>query len=117
MATRGRPKLKLSAEQLARVESMAVAQCRDLTIARSLGIAEETFRRNFGELCAQKRAAGKAALLQAQYSAAISGNPTMLIWCGKQHLQQSDRQDLTSGGERMPTLFAAIAAMRNQEKS
>jgi hypothetical protein len=33
-----------------------------------------------------------------QFKAAEAGNPTMLIWLGKQYLGQSDKQDLNHEG-------------------
>ena len=40
----------------------------------------------------QKGANGKMSLRRKQYDLASSGNPTMLIWLGKQWLGQADRQ-------------------------
>lgn len=47
----------------------------------------------------QKSAAGKMSLRRKQYTKAVDeGNPTMLIWLGKQWLGQSDSND--SDGEK-----------------
>jgi len=40
-----------------------------------------------------------------QFKAALNGNPTMLIWLGKQYLGQRDRPDITGpDGDPRPTL-------------
>lgn len=89
---RGRPRIDLSDDQLAEVERMARAQCRDGTIALAIGIDPVTFKRNFEAICAQKRAEGKCAIQIAQFTAAVQDrNPTMLIWLGKVYLGQSER--------------------------
>ena len=38
---------------------------------------------------------GKASLRRMQFKTAMGGNPTLLIWMGKQFLNQSDKQELT----------------------
>jgi len=48
----------------------------------------------FGEYVRQKTASfGKIKLRQLQWKTAESGNPTMLIWLGKQMLGQTDKVD------------------------
>ena len=44
---------------------------------------------------------GKATLRRMQWKGAQAGNPTMLIWLGKQLLGQKDRSELT-GAEDGP---------------
>jgi hypothetical protein len=41
------------------------------------------------------RAEGKTTLRRMQWQAAAKGNPTMLIWLGKQMLDQRDKNELT----------------------
>lgn len=45
----------------------------------------------FSEIFRQKRGKGKIALRRKQMQVAESGNVTMLIWLGKQYLDQSDK--------------------------
>lgn len=40
----------------------------------------------------KKSANGKMSLRRVQYKAALDGNTTMLVWLGKQHLGQTDKQ-------------------------
>lgn len=97
MAKRGAPRTKTpttwTKAQLTRIDKLAEAQCKDTTIAEILGVDVETFRREFKERTSRKRAEGKAQLYQAQFKRATGGDATMLIWTGKQHLEQSDKQD------------------------
>lgn len=49
------------------------------------------FGMNFSGVFAQKRGKGKIALRRVQMQTALAGNATMLIWLGKQYLDQSDK--------------------------
>jgi hypothetical protein len=42
---------------------------------------------------------GRASLRRLQYAAAQAGNPTMLIWLGKQVLGQRDKHDVETTGK------------------
>ena len=92
----GRPRTKTpkeySAEQVALIDEMAEAQCKDTTIAEALGVDINTFKTEFSRRCKEKRAEGKTRVLRAQYRAAVGadGTPTDRIWWGKQHLDQRD---------------------------
>jgi hypothetical protein len=83
--------------QLAEIDRLAEAQCKDTTIAERMGTDLDTFRREFVKRTRRKRAEGKAQLYLAQHAKALAGDTVMLIWCGKQHLEQTDRQDLQHG--------------------
>ena len=48
---------------------------------------------SFSEYKHQKQEPMRINLLKKQYDVAMSGNVSMLIWLGKQHLGQSDKQD------------------------
>lgn len=100
----GRPRTKtpvfIPNDVVAQIEQMAKEQCKDCTIAAVVGIDEETFKRQFAALTHKKRCEGKAELYKCQFSrAATDKSDTMLIWLGKQHLEQSDRQDTRLSGE------------------
>jgi len=98
----GRPRTKTpkayTPEQLAQIDAMALAQCKDSTIAAALGVDREAFRREFTQRTRQKRAQGKAEIMEAQLKRART-NAVGAIWWGKQHLGQTDRADVTSGGK------------------
>lgn len=59
-------------------------------IAAYLGIPHETCRVRFGELFQKAQAEKRIALRKLQWKAAENLNPTMLIWLGKQDLDQTD---------------------------
>jgi len=99
----GRPRTKTPATctpaQLRKIDSMAMAQCKDTTIAESMGFSVDTFKAEFTKRTRSKRAAGKTKVLLAQYNAAVkTGTAVDRIWFGKQHLEQRDKADIAHGG-------------------
>ena len=103
---RGRPRTKTPVEyseaQLRRIDDLARAQCKDTTIAEALGVDVKTFQGQFSKRTTQKRAEGKALVMEAQYRGALGtgkGAVTERIWWGKQHLDQKDRHDMTNGDQ------------------
>lgn len=53
-------------------------------------IKSEYGDKSFSQVFREKRGAGRASLRRMQFNTAEKGNPTMLIWLGKQYLGQSD---------------------------
>jgi hypothetical protein len=101
VAKRGAPRTKtpekFTAAQKRQIDEMAEAQCRDYTIAERLGVDLATFKAEFSKRCRQKRAEGKAKVMVAQYQGSLTrgkGAVTERIWWGKQHLEQSDKQEI-----------------------
>lgn len=95
----GRPKKEFTDEQIEQIDKYALINCKDNQIATLLSIPSNTFKQHFGERCKQKRAEGQAIKLQQQFN---DKTPTMLIWWGKQHLEQTDKSQLTGkGGEAL----------------
>lgn len=79
------------------VEGMASIGATNCEIADFLGVAESSIRKHCDALLIRSRSGLKTRLRQAQLKAAIGGNPAMLIWLGKQMLDQKDKSDVTSG--------------------
>ena len=50
----------------------------------------------YTELFSKKSAEGKMSVRRRQYVAAMEGNPTMLVWIGKQWLKQVDKQEIST---------------------
>lgn len=100
-----RPKIQFTDQTIKKIEQLALAQAKDYTIAEGLGIAIMTFKRHFGKKCKQKRAEGKLKLLQTQAKMAETV-PTMAIWLGKQHLEQTDKQDINRTGDGLTVNIA-----------
>jgi hypothetical protein len=72
------------------VETMAQIGCTDREIAEHFGIKEDTLRRNFADYLIKGRSMLKQRLRQAQLRVAFEGNPTMLIWLGRNILGQNE---------------------------
>lgn len=74
----------------AEVYKLAMIGCKDIEIADWFGIDSNTLRYNFSVELLKGREALKQSLRRKQIDVAMSGNPTMLIFLGKNLLGQSD---------------------------
>lgn len=83
------------------VEHLASLGCRDSEIAEYFDISPSTLRYNFSSELIKGRHELKCRLRQAQLRVAFEGNPTLLIWLGKQILGQSE-SPLQAGREPLP---------------
>lgn len=94
-------------------------QCTGEEIAGAMGMSYDTLERackrdhnmKFAEYSELKRAEGKASLRRAQWKAAQDGNPTMLVWLGKQMLGQRDKVDVdnkSSDGSMTPQIVERV---------
>ena len=67
-------------------------------IASVLECSPDTLERNFKEEMDEGKEKCKASVRRKQFELAMAGNPTMLIWLGKQILGQRDKvQQVVSG--------------------
>jgi hypothetical protein len=74
-----------------RVFDLAAHGATDCEIAIAMGISDDTLRYHFADILSNGRQHMKDRLRRAQMRVAIeTGNPTMLIWLGKNVLKQSD---------------------------
>jgi hypothetical protein len=86
------------------------AQCSGVEIASMLGIHENTLynhckedlQMDFVAFSQQKKSEGKQSLKKKQYDVAMSGDKTMLVWLGKQLLEQTDTQKIKHEGVTPP---------------
>ena len=113
----GRPKAVI--DYLA-LEKMCAIQCTGEECAAILGVDYDTLNNRlksdghggFSEYFRQKSSGGKASLRRKQYQKAVEeGNPTMLIWLGKQWLGQVDRveqDNISSDGSFKPTTINLV---------
>jgi hypothetical protein len=83
----GRPKKKLDEELVAGLASEGASN-RD--IAAILGCDHVTVANRFSPILTKKRAERRLKLRKAQMDAALAGNATMLVWLGKNELDQAD---------------------------
>lgn len=82
--------------QATKNEICSVFDCDEKTLTRW---CKETYGKGFSDIYPQKADAGKASLRRMQIKTAEAGNPTMLIWLGKQYLDQKDKQEMEHSGE------------------
>ena len=60
-------------------------------MAAVLDCSKDTLERRYKEVIENGRLRRNASLRRKQYEVATGGNPTMLIWLGKQFLGQKDQ--------------------------
>ena len=84
------------------VYKLATMGCPDREIAEWYMISESTLRYNFSSYLTKARAQLKQRLRQAQLRTALDGNPTMLIWLGKNILGQTDNPYNSESNEPLP---------------
>ena len=94
----GRPrKLQPDGKTLTLVKGLSQMLATGPEIAAVLGVSKRTwirFKKEFPEVdlaLRQGQALFRVALRRRQFKAADDGNPTMLIWLGKQYLGQADK--------------------------
>lgn len=104
----GRPEVQIDWDA---VDKLLQIQCTGKEIASLLNVGYSTLERsckkdnkkNFEDYSQEKRAAGLPSLRRRQWTKAMDGDSTMLIWLGKQYLEQTDKKqtDLTSSDGSM----------------
>lgn len=93
-------------------ENCCIIQCTQQEIADWFACSPDTIDRwvkktygvNFAEIYSQKRGRGKVSLRRSQWRLATEKlNPTMLIWLGKNLLDQSDKILMSDDSEKLKT--------------
>lgn len=87
------------------VDRLCSIQCTGEEIASILNVDYDTLNAackrvhgvGFSDYFKRASASGKMSLRRKQYEVALAGNPTMLIWLGKNQLGQSDRTEVDVG--------------------
>lgn len=96
----GRNKIAVPPDE---VEHQASLGCTDREIATYFGVKEDTLRRHFADYLIKGRHNLKTTLRQAQLRAAIENlNPALLIWLGKNILQQNDNGTASDDKRPLP---------------
>ena len=75
------------------VEKLASFGCTNIEIGSFFGCSPDLLEKSYSEFLTKGRDKGKIRLRQLQWKAAEAGSHTMLIWLGKQILNQSDKQE------------------------
>jgi hypothetical protein len=83
----GRPRKQIDTELLHKLASI---HCTMKEMVDIMGVSEDTLKRRFSGIIDKGKAEGKMRLRRKQIEVAMSGNAVMLIWLGKQMLNQSD---------------------------
>jgi hypothetical protein len=100
------PMKPMTEKELEQLINMIRIQCTRDEICDILNMSDTTLNRrikeqgiegvdNFEALYKKHQGEGKASLRRAQWKVAQDGNPTMLVWLGKQMLGQKDKQELS----------------------
>lgn len=91
----GRPKKEISPNEMKKAEKYAYNQAQWGTICKALGWDDNTIaqRADIRQRLEQKKAQGKIGVLIAQGTKARNGDIGAMIWYGKQHLDQTDKQE------------------------
>lgn len=84
------------------VYELAAIGCNDREIARWFDVNEDTLRYNFADIIEKGRADLKHSLRRAQIKVALSGNPTMLIWLGRNMLNQTETPESADQNRALP---------------
>lgn len=92
-APRAKPGPKPIAIDEKLVEKLATIMCTMKEIGAVIGCSVDTLERRFAEIIEKGRENGKMSLKRKQYEIAMGGNVTMLIWLGKQHLGQTNKEE------------------------
>lgn len=87
-----RPKIKVDTEMLKRLASIL---CTMEEMATIVGCSVDTLENRFSDVIKEGRASGKMSLRRWQWEACKKGNSALLIWMGKQHLGQRDKQEVS----------------------
>lgn len=97
-----KPKLQPTEETLKTVKGLGLIQATSKECAAVLGVTEPTWIKfkadnpEVEEALRHGQGEGLTSLRRQQFQTAMKGNPTMLIWLGKQYLGQTDKQDITA---------------------
>lgn len=83
------------------VFKLAQIGCKDNEIAAWFGIDSNTLRYNFSTELETGLESLKQSLRRAQIKLALTGNATMLIWLGKQILNQQEQPHLHTESEQI----------------
>lgn len=99
MAKRGPKIIQIDWQEF---DKLCYMQCTAIEIAAWFNCSVDTIENRvkqehgvkFSDYYAEKKQAGKISLRRAQFQAAtVKGNISMMIWLGKQYLDQKDKQE------------------------
>jgi len=77
------------------VEQLASYGCTNTEIASFFGCSKDLISKSYSTNVTKGKEKGKIRLRKLQWNAAEKGSTPMLIWLGKQLLDQTDKQEVT----------------------
>ncbi len=93
----GRPRIELCEAQVLKLSRLRLSQQE---MADFFNVSVDTLVNNFSGAMQRGESSGKISLRRAQFISAVKDrNPSMLIWLGKQWLDQSDKFDVGDPGD------------------
>ena len=109
-----RPKKEIDEKQVA---TLAKIGCTYAEIAAVVECDASTLTRRFAQVIKSGHEARNASVRRAQYDVGVNKkNPTMLIWLGKQHLGQRERQSIDLNTLTPEQALAILAADSGTER-
>lgn len=87
-----RPRKQVDKDKLFILASLGLTTSE---IAAVLEVSSDTLERNFAEEMSEGKEKCKASIRRKQFELAMAGNPTMLIWLGKQLLGQKEKSEVS----------------------
>lgn len=94
-----RPKRIFTEEEIAKIDELALLNCKDYTIANIIGCDVATLTTRFSKRMIQKRAIFKSDLRRGQHAKAVIDKDTgMLCFLGKNELDQEDKRTYKQEG-------------------
>lgn len=121
--TKGRPKFVLNDRGKKMIEDLATILCTDEEIASVMGTNIEILQNDanydtFMELKKRGRDKGKSSLRRKQFEVAMKGNATMLIWLGRNYLNQTDNigDDTDDVTKALDKVTMAIEKVRQSDE-
>ena len=97
------------------IENLASFGLNNTEISQVMGIDDSTLKRNFEKFLTKGRAVLKQKLKRKQIQVALQGNVSMLIWLGKQYLEQKDKME-ESGEYNLTVVRTKLEDELNEEK-
>lgn len=113
MAKVGRPKRVFTVAQIAKIDELALLNCKDYTIANIIGCKVDVLKAHFGKRLIQKRAEWRATLRRNQQKMA-ENQAAMAIFLGKNDLEQTDKKQI-EGNLNVSLAQAVHEAMKGKE--
>ena len=105
------------------VHKLCQLNCTDAEVAAFFDVSLRTVERErqsnpeFNEVIEQGKSFGKLSLRRKQVELAMDGNPTMLIWLGKQYMGQKDKQETAHTGADGGAIKVIASEMTDEEAS